>query len=77
VKNLADNVDNQVFVRTLMGLADSFGLSTIAEGVETAADAAHLAERGVAFLQGYYFGRPSVERPWLAESREARAVQNG
>lgn len=78
VKNLADNVDNQVFVRTLMGLADSFGLKTVAECVETAEDAAHLVERGVGYLQGYYFGKPSVERPWLAsEMIEPRAAQSG
>jgi diguanylate cyclase (GGDEF)-like protein/PAS domain S-box-containing protein len=72
IKDLAGNVDNQVFVRTLMGLADSFGLSTVAECVETAADAAHLAERGVRFLQGYYFGKPSIERPWLDDESAAR-----
>jgi EAL domain-containing protein (putative c-di-GMP-specific phosphodiesterase class I) len=70
IKDLAANVDNQVFVRTLMGLANSFGLSTVAECVETSADAAHLADRGVEFLQGYFFGRPSVERPWLTETPE-------
>jgi diguanylate cyclase (GGDEF)-like protein len=74
IKDLAGNVDNQVFVRTLMGLADSFGLSTVAECVETAADAAHLAERGVRYLQGYYFGKPTIERPWLNEN-EAAAVE--
>jgi len=57
-------------VRTLMGLANSFGLSTVAECFETAADAAHLADRGVDYLQGYFFGRPSVERPWLVETPE-------
>ncbi len=79
VKNLADNVDNQVFVRTLMGLAESFGLSTVAECVETAADAAHLVERGVSLLQGYFFGRPTIERPWLAAETtpEPRAAQSG
>jgi diguanylate cyclase (GGDEF)-like protein len=75
IKDLAANVDNQVFVRTLMGLANSFGLSTVAECVETSADAVHLADRGVGFLQGYFFGRPSVERPWLVEAPEvARRV---
>jgi len=79
VKNLADNVDNQVFVRTLMGLAESFGLSTVAECVETAADAAHLVERGVSLLQGYFFGKPSIERPWLTaeETDKPRAAQSG
>jgi diguanylate cyclase (GGDEF)-like protein len=70
IKDLTGNVDNQVFVRTLMGLANSFGLATVAECVETAADAAHLADRGVGFLQGYFFGRPVIEKPWLAEAPE-------
>jgi diguanylate cyclase (GGDEF)-like protein len=65
IKDLAGNIDNQVFVKTLMGLADSFGLSTIAEGVETAEDAAHLTERGVSYLQGYFFGKPAIEKPWV------------
>jgi len=55
-----------------MGLADSFGLATVAECVETAADAAHLAERGVRFLQGYYFGKPSIDRPWLHQEANER-----
>ncbi len=70
IKDLAGNVDNQIFVKTLMGLADSFGLSTVAEGVETAEDAAHLTERGVSYLQGYYFGRPMIERPWLDSTQQ-------
>jgi EAL domain-containing protein (putative c-di-GMP-specific phosphodiesterase class I) len=68
VRGLADNVDNQLFIRTLLGLAEGFGLATVAECVETAADATHLTRRGVRFLQGYLFGRPTVERPWLDRS---------
>jgi len=67
VRGLADNVDNQLFIRTLLGLAEGFGLATVAECVETAADAIHLTRRGVRFLQGHYFGRPTIERPWLAQ----------
>jgi EAL domain-containing protein (putative c-di-GMP-specific phosphodiesterase class I) len=37
----------------------------VAEGVETAADAAILHREGIGFLQGYYYGRPSLDRPWL------------
>ncbi|MGQ0662193.1 MAG: putative bifunctional diguanylate cyclase/phosphodiesterase [Pseudomonadota bacterium] len=62
VKDLGGNVDNQLFVRTLLGLAEGFGLATVAEGVESAADAAELTRRGVRFLQGYFFGRPMLER---------------
>ena len=26
-----------------------------------------LARRGVRYLQGWYFGKPTLERPWLVE----------
>ncbi len=66
VRNLADSYDNQIFLRHLVGLADGFGLTTVAEGVETAQEATILRREGVRFLQGYHFGRPTIDRPWLA-----------
>ena len=57
--------DNQVFLRHLLGLAKGFGFHTVAECVETAEEAAILRREGVGFLQGYYFGRPTLDRPWL------------
>ncbi len=71
VKGLCENVDNQLFVRTLLGLADGLGLKTVAECVETAADAALLTRRGVRYLQGWHFGKPMIERPWLTEEKFA------
>jgi diguanylate cyclase (GGDEF)-like protein len=65
IRNLAGSPDAQVFLRHLLGLAKGFGFSTVAECVTTAEDAAILQREGVAFLQGYYFGRPVLERPWL------------
>ena len=44
VKNLAGNVDNQLFIRNLLGLADTYGMETVAECVETQEDA-HLPDR--------------------------------
>ncbi len=64
VKNLAGSPDNQVFLRHLLGLAKGFGFSTVAECVETEEEAAILLREGVGFLQGYYYGRPSLTRPW-------------
>ncbi len=64
VRQLSDNPEQQLFVRNLVGLADAFGLETVAECVETGQDAAFLANEGVQFLQGYYFGRPNLDRPW-------------
>jgi diguanylate cyclase (GGDEF)-like protein len=74
VRGLTDNIDNQLFIRTLLGLADGFGLSTVAECVETAAEAALLERRGVQFLQGYHFGAPTIERPWDASTGQTRLV---
>jgi diguanylate cyclase (GGDEF)-like protein/PAS domain S-box-containing protein len=73
VRNLAESRHNQVFLRHLVGLADAFGLVTVAEGVESARDAKILRQEGVRFLQGYYFGRPALEQPWRAAQRPAQA----
>jgi len=69
VRHLADSYDNQIFLRHLVGLADGFGLITVAESVESAKDAAILRKEGVRFLQGYYFGRPIVQPPWLTRAQ--------
>ena len=53
----------------LDGLANGFGLSTIAECVESADEAALLRSEGIGYLQGYHFGRPSLERAWLTAAR--------
>ena len=66
VRSLADCRENRVILRHLLGLTRGFGLSTIAECVETAEEAALLREEGVGFLQGYHLGRPTIERPWRA-----------
>jgi EAL domain-containing protein (putative c-di-GMP-specific phosphodiesterase class I) len=68
IMHIAGNEDNQLFVRTLVDLAKNFGLRTVAECVETEADAAVLGGMGVDCLQGYHFARPSLDRPWRLHS---------
>lgn len=79
VRNLGQNYDNQVFLRHLVGLANGLGLATVAECVETAHEAAILRREGVGFLQGYYFGKPTIVQPWAkaAVIAPALAVQAG
>ena len=79
ISNLAGNPDSQVFLRHLLGLAKGFGFHTVAECVATAEDAAILQREGVGFLQGYYFGRPSLERPWLlgASPKPIEVIEGG
>jgi EAL domain-containing protein (putative c-di-GMP-specific phosphodiesterase class I) len=56
-------------VRGLIGFAREFDMVTIAESVETEAEAIFLAESGVECLQGYLFGTPTVRPPWQHKSR--------
>ncbi len=70
VRDLADNPDNLIFVKTLLGLAKGIELSTVAECVETAEQAALLRAEGVCYLQGYYFGRPTIEPSWAQAATE-------
>ncbi len=65
IRNLSQSPESQVFLRHLLGLAKGFGFNTVAECVTTAEDAEILRREGVGLLQGYYFGKPLIERPWL------------
>ena len=65
ITDIAQSPDNQLFVRTLVGLAKNFQLKTVAEWVDSEEDAKLLSEYGVDFLQGYKFGRPEIAPEWL------------
>ncbi len=64
VADLTDKVENQVFLRHLVGIAHGLGFTTVAEGVETVEQAAILRREGVRLLQGYFFARPNTTAPW-------------
>lgn len=68
VQGVADDADNQLFVKTLLTLAKGLGLRTVAECVENEQDARFLRENGVDLLQGYLYGRPELGRPWAPAS---------
>ncbi len=70
IKNLLENPDNQVFVRSLLGLAQGLKIRTVAECVETEAEAKWLQQQGIDFFQGYYFGRPDTNPAWRTEPRQ-------
>lgn len=66
VREMHDSAEALLFIRTLVGLARGFGLTTVAECVEDAVQATTLRREGVRLLQGWHFGRPTLDRPWLA-----------
>lgn len=64
VKDLSTSPENQVFVRTLTGLAKNFDMKVVAEWVGSDQDAALLESFGVDYFQGFHFGEPELEPAW-------------
>ncbi|HBR4601921.1 EAL domain-containing protein [Klebsiella pneumoniae] len=58
IRKLADSMESQRLVESIIELARSNRLSVVAEGVETAFQSDFLAARGVALQQGYYWSKP-------------------
>jgi predicted signal transduction protein with EAL and GGDEF domain len=50
---------NAAIIRAIVTLADTLGMDTCAEGVETHDDLQLIRDLGVSMVQGYIFGRPS------------------
>ena len=58
VHDLLDDAHDAAIVTTIVALGQSLQLEVIAEGVETHAQCAALANLGCHFYQGYWLGRP-------------------
>lgn len=60
VRGIEDDVDNQVLIESLITVAHQFEMFAVADGVETASEAAFLSSLGADCLQGYHFGVPTM-----------------
>ncbi|MCZ7631253.1 MAG: EAL domain-containing protein [Microthrixaceae bacterium] len=58
ISGLGSCRDDEVIVRTVIGLADAFGIEAVAEGVETDIQHRWLLAEGCRFAQGYHYSRP-------------------
>ncbi|MDE2132594.1 MAG: EAL domain-containing protein, partial [Betaproteobacteria bacterium] len=58
VRDVPDDPEDNAIVTTVISLARSLGLRTVAEGVETERQAAFLKEQGCDEVQGYYYSKP-------------------
>ena len=66
IDGIADQEANQRFVRAVLRLVGSVGLSSIVEGVQSAEQAAVLRRIGATVGQGFHFGVPMVADELLA-----------
>jgi EAL domain-containing protein (putative c-di-GMP-specific phosphodiesterase class I) len=63
-KSLISRVSDPMYQGVIGKLAEfaaQFGLSTIAEGIETVETCELLRELGINLMQGYYFGKPAAQ----------------
>jgi diguanylate cyclase (GGDEF)-like protein len=73
-KSFVDNITmagrHAVIATSLIDISNGLGLVAIAEGVETAEQAAELYRIGYRYAQGYHFGRPVAQPDFRATRRD-------
>lgn len=70
IKDTPENTDDVAIARTIVAMAKALGLSTVAEGVETAEQRALMVELECDQIQGYYFSRPLPADEFLTYYRD-------
>lgn len=68
IEGIAFTPHKETFVRMMVDLAQTFSVKTVAEMVDSRADADLLKRLGVDYLQGYMFGIPSAAPAWRRAS---------
>ncbi|MGV8837579.1 EAL domain-containing protein, partial [Cellvibrio sp.] len=78
VRDMQTDGASLAIVTSIIRLAESLGMETIAEGVETAGEVALLASQGCRLMQGYHFSKPLPPiqfeawlQQWLAADTDA------
>ena len=73
VRDLETDPDDAAIVRTVLNLAYSLGIRTVAEGVENMQQVEYLRAGGCHYGQGFHFGAavPAVDVPGLLDCRRA------
>lgn len=66
VRDLVEQGSDQAIVTAIIRMAQSLGLQTIAEGVETAEQAQLLRSYGCEEMQGYWYSRPLEPQAFAA-----------
>jgi EAL domain-containing protein (putative c-di-GMP-specific phosphodiesterase class I) len=74
IRDLADKPDSIAIVRAVAGLANTLGITTTAEGVETEAQLRQIRAEGCTEAQGYLFSRPVTAEDLLPLEGRSPAI---
>ena len=66
VRDIHTDPEDRAIVSAVIGMAQQLGMSTIAEGVETAEQLAFLRAQGCCEVQGYFFAKPMPAAEFVA-----------
>lgn len=72
VQDAPNDPNDAALVETILAVAQLMHLTVVAEGVETAEQAAFLNARAHVIHQGYFYGRPELAEIWMARWREGK-----
>ncbi|MFA5665180.1 EAL domain-containing protein [Castellaniella sp.] len=73
VRNLETDADDKVIASTIIRMAQSLGMQTIAEGVSNATQLEFVLAHGCDMVQGYYYSRPLAPEAFEQFLRNANA----
>lgn len=65
IADLTSDPDDAVLVQAILAMAQSLGIRTVAEGVETGSQLTFLHKRGADLAQGFLFSRPLPETEFV------------
>jgi diguanylate cyclase (GGDEF)-like protein len=70
IVGIGENAGDEAIIRTILELARSLQLTTVAEGVDAAVQLAFLQAHGCEQIQGFFFGKPQPSDQFAAAWRE-------
>ena len=76
IRDLANERDNQVFVKSILDVARGLGKTTVAEFVENAETLEMLKRMGVDMVQGYHLDKPQENHPAITAALAAEATRS-
>ena len=65
IKNLEHNERTRSIVSSIVDMAHSIGMQTIAEGAETQEQVNYLEQSGCDYIQGYFYSKPLPQEEFL------------